>query len=79
MDIHLDPDLQAKLAKLAAERGRDLEMLAKEAIQRFVDYDEWFIEEVKKGLAQIERGQVLTHEEVGARLEKLLAEKRSPA
>jgi RHH-type transcriptional regulator, rel operon repressor / antitoxin RelB len=79
MDIHLDPDLQAKLAKLAAERGRDLEMLAKEAIQRFVDYDEWFIEEVKKGLAQIERGEVLTHEEVGARLEKLLAEKRSPA
>jgi len=79
MDIHLDPDLQAKLAKLAAERGRDLEMLAKEAIQRFVDYDEWFIEEVKKGLAQIERGQVLTQEEVGARLEKLLAEKRSPA
>ncbi len=42
MDIHLDPDLQAKLAKLTAKRGRDLEMLAKEAIQRFVDYDEWF-------------------------------------
>ena len=79
MDIRLDPDLQAKLAKLAAERGRDPEMLAKEAIQRFVDYDEWFIEEVEKGLAQIERGQVLTHEEVGVRLEKLLAEKRSPA
>lgn len=79
MDIHLDPDLQAKLAKLAAERGRDPETLAKEAIQRFVGYDEWFIEEVEKGLAQIERGQVLTHEEVGARLEKLLAEKRSSA
>ena len=79
MDIHLDPDLQAKLAKLAAEHGRDPETLAKEAIQRFVDYDEWFTEEVKKGLAQIERGQVLTHEEVGVRLEKLLAEKRSPA
>lgn len=79
MDIHLDPDLQAKLAKLAAERGRDPEMLAKEAIQRFVDYDEWFIEEVEKGLAQIERGQVLTHEEVGVRLEKLLAGKRSTA
>lgn len=79
MDIHLDPDLQAKLAKLAAERGRDPETLAKEAIQRFVGYDEWFIEEVEKGLAQIERGQVLTHEEVRARLEKLLAEKRSSA
>ncbi len=79
MDIHLNPDLQAKLAKLAAQRGRDPETLAKEAIERFVDYDEWFIEEVEKGLAQIERGEVLTHEEVGVRLEKLLSEKRSRA
>jgi predicted transcriptional regulator len=79
MDIHLNPDLQAKLAKLAAQRGRDPETLAREAIERFVDYDEWFIEEVEKGLAQIERGEVLTHEEVGARLEKLLSEKRSRA
>lgn len=26
-------------------------MLAQEAIERFVDYDEWFINEVEKGLA----------------------------
>ena len=76
MDIHLNPDVQAKLARLAAQRGRDAETLAREAIERFVDYDEWFIEEVEKGLAQIERGEVLTHEEVGARLNKLLSEKQ---
>jgi len=76
MDIDLNPDLQAKLARLAAQRGRDPETLAREAIERFVDYDEWFIEEVEKGLAQIERGEVLTHEEVGARLNKLLSEKQ---
>jgi predicted transcriptional regulator len=75
MDIHLSPDLEAKLAKLASQRGRDPETLVTEAIERFVDYDGWFISEVEKGLAQIERGEVLTHEEVGARLEKLL-EKR---
>jgi predicted transcriptional regulator len=40
-----------------------------------VDYDEWFIREVEKGLAQIERGELLTHEQVGERLEKLLTEK----
>ena len=75
MDIHLNSDLQAKLARLAAQRGRDAETLAREAIERFVDYDEWFIEEVEKGLAQIERGEVLTHDEVGARLNKLISEK----
>jgi predicted transcriptional regulator len=51
MEVHLNPDLQAKLARLAAERGSNAEILAREAIERFVDYDEWFIAEVEKGLA----------------------------
>ena len=42
-----------------------------------VEYDEWFVREVEKGLEQIEHGEVLGHEEVGARLEKLLNEKQS--
>jgi predicted transcriptional regulator len=37
------------------------------------------INEVEKGLAQVERGEVLTHEKVGARIEKLLTEKQSRA
>jgi predicted transcriptional regulator len=32
-----------------------------------VNYDEWFMAEVEKGLAQVERGQTLSHEQVGAR------------
>ena len=79
MEITLSPDVQSKLARLAAEHGCDAEALAREAIERFVDYDEWFANEVEKGLAQIARGEVLTHEEVGARVEKSLSEKQSRA
>ena len=79
MEVSLNPNLEAKLARLAAERGSDAEALAREAIERFVDYDEWFIKEVEKGLEQIARGEVLTHEEVGARLKKSLTEKQSRA
>ena len=79
MEVHLAPDLQAKLLRVAAERGRDAETLAKEAIERFVNYDEWFLSEVERGLSQIDRGEVLTHEEVGDRLEKRLLEKQSRA
>jgi predicted transcriptional regulator len=68
MEVHLEPDVKAKLTRLAAERGRDPEMLTREAIESFVSYDEWFIREVEKGLAQIDRGETLSHEEVGARL-----------
>ena len=75
--MHLNPDMQAKLARLAAEQGRNPEALVQEAIARFVDYDEWFIREVEKGLASADRGELLTHEDVGARLEKLIAEKQA--
>ena len=77
MEVKLTPDLQAKLSSLAAERGRDTQALVQEAIERFVDYDEWFIREVEKGLASARRGELLTHEEVGTRLQKLITEKQS--
>lgn len=75
--MHLNPDMQAKLARLAAEQGRNTEALVQEAIARFVDYDEWFIREVEKGLASADRGELLTHEDVGAWLEKLIVEKQA--
>jgi len=37
MEIHLTADQQAKLSRIAAERGRDAEALAQEAIERFLD------------------------------------------
>ncbi len=76
MEVNLTPELQAKLDEVAAQQGRDAQSLVQEAVQRLVDYDQWFVREVEKGLAQIERGEVLEHEEVGARLEKRLSEKQ---
>ncbi len=73
MEINLNPDLQAKLTRLAAQRGRDTQAIVQEAIERFVDYDEWFLREVEKGLASADRGEFIEHEEIG----KLLA-KRYP-
>jgi len=72
VELNLPPELQTRLTRLAAHRGSDPETLAREAVERFVDYDEWFAGEVEKGLASIERGVTLSHEDVGARLEALL-------
>jgi predicted transcriptional regulator len=76
MEVHLSPDVQARLARLAAARGSNTEILAREAIERFVDYDEWFIREVEKGLASADRGELVTHEQVGERLETVLGKKQ---
>jgi predicted transcriptional regulator len=65
MEVQLTPDLEAKLARLAAESGRDKQSLGREAIERLVDYDEWFLREVDKGLAAADRGELIDHEEIG--------------
>jgi len=77
MEVTLSAELQAKLARIAQERGTNPQELAREAIERLVDYDDWFVREVDKGLAQIDRGETLSHEEVGTRLNEHLAGKQS--
>ena len=76
MEVSLSLDLEAKLTRIARDRGTDAEAMAREAIERLVDYDDWFVHEVEKGLTQIERGETLSHEEVGKRLRERLADKQ---
>jgi predicted transcriptional regulator len=76
MEVKLSPELQAKLDNMAAQQGRDSASLVHEAVERLIGYDEWFVRQVEAGLAQIERGEVLEHGEVAARMEKLIAEKQ---
>jgi predicted transcriptional regulator len=45
MEVRLDPDMQSKLTRLAAQQGRNTEALVQEAIARLIDDDEWFIRE----------------------------------
>jgi predicted transcriptional regulator len=64
MEVRLNPDLQAKLVQLASQQGRDTEALVVEAVERMVNYDEWFIREVEKGIAAAERGEFIEHGEI---------------
>ena len=64
MEVQLTPDLEAKLAQLASKSGRDKQVLAREAIQRLVDHDEWFVREVEKGLEAADRGELIEHDEI---------------
>jgi predicted transcriptional regulator len=34
-------------------------------VERFVDYDEWFLQEVRTGLAAADRGELIDHEDIG--------------
>jgi predicted transcriptional regulator len=64
MELHLRPEVETKLSRMAAQQGRTAEMLAEEAVERMIDYDEWFLEEVDKGLAAADREEFVEHEDV---------------
>jgi predicted transcriptional regulator len=59
MQVNIPINLQAKLVRIAEKQGCAPESLVQEAIERLVEYDEWFIRQVEKGLAQVERGELL--------------------
>jgi len=65
MEVNLTPDLQDKLSRLAVERGSDAQALVQEAVERLVDYDDWFLRQVEIGLAAADRGELIDHEDVG--------------
>jgi predicted transcriptional regulator len=64
MEVHFNPDLQAKLSRMATQQGRAAETLVLEAVERLVDYDDWFLQEVDKGLAAADRGEFVEHDTV---------------
>ena len=71
MEVNLPADLQAKLDRIATQRGRDPETLAREAIKRLVDYDARFIEAVEVGRGSARRGDMLEHDAVVERIEQM--------
>jgi predicted transcriptional regulator len=64
MEVRLNPDLQAKLAELASQQGKDTEELVVDAVERLVNYDQWFLREVEKGKSAADRGELVDHDDV---------------
>lgn len=71
MEVNLSPELQAKLAHVAAENNSGAEEYARQLIEHYLDHDAWFREKVKAGLSQLDQQKFLTHEEIGARIDQL--------
>jgi predicted transcriptional regulator len=71
MEVHFSPELQAKLDRVAAENRREADDYVQQLVENYLDYDAWFRQKVNASLDRLERGEFLTHDEVGARLEKM--------
>jgi predicted transcriptional regulator len=71
MEVHFTPELQAKLNRVAAENRSGADVYVRQLVENYLDYDAWFRQKVTASVDRLDRGEFLTHEEVGAHLEKM--------
>ena len=72
MTIRLDPQLQAKLGKLADGRRGSRSSPAAEAREADVDRELAIIEGIERGLADVEAGRTVSHEDAMASVRQAL-------
>ena len=72
MEVHVTGELEAKLTHSAALQGCSPEQLVEDALTRYFDEAARFVDAVKRGEEAFERGEYLTHEQVGQRLQRFL-------
>jgi len=70
LTLRLDPKLKKKLDRLSRAMSRSRSFVAAEAIREYVALNDWQIEEIKKGLAEAERGDFATDKDVERTLKK---------
>jgi predicted transcriptional regulator len=66
--VRLDPETKARLEYLATETRRSKSFLAGEAIADYVERELAIVEGIKRGMADIEAGRTVPHEEAMRRI-----------
>jgi predicted transcriptional regulator len=72
VDVRLQPEKEAQLAQIAAQRGLKIDELARQAVSRYREDDTRFIDAVNLGIAAADGGEFVEHEEVGVNIQKIL-------
>jgi predicted transcriptional regulator len=72
MEISFAPELEARLNRIASETGKGPDEVVRELVASYLDHDEWFRQEVAKGLASLDRGKFVSHDDMRRRMERIL-------
>jgi predicted transcriptional regulator len=72
MELHVTGELEAKVTQSAAQQGLNPEELVRDVLTRYFEEEARLVEAVSRGEQALERGEYLTHEQMGLRLQRLL-------
>jgi predicted transcriptional regulator len=75
MEVHFSPEQEAQLSQIANYNGTPAEQLVKEAALRLMEEDAEIRAGIQRGIEQADRGELIDHDEVVARFERLLQPK----
>jgi predicted transcriptional regulator len=70
MELQLTPEIEAKLNDLALRTHRGTDELLRETVDNLVTCSDWFEQKVKSSLAAVERGEVLSDEDIRSWLDQ---------
>jgi len=71
MEVHFSPDIETRLQQVALANGKNAEQLVKDTIARMLEGQARFVVGVEKGIAAAERGELIDHEDVVKRINRL--------
>ena len=64
ISIRMDIEKIDQIDRLASAIGRSRAWILNQATDRYLEYEEWFVQQVEKGVADATRGDILSHDQV---------------
>jgi predicted transcriptional regulator len=71
MEVHFAPNTEALLKQFADSKGKAAAQVVEETVARMLERQAQFIEGVNQGIAAADRGDLIDHDEVVTRIERL--------
>jgi len=71
MEVNFTPHTEAQLKEFAARKGKDAAQVVEETVSNMLGRQARFVEGVKRGIASVDRGDLIDHEEVVSRIDAL--------
>jgi RHH-type transcriptional regulator, rel operon repressor / antitoxin RelB len=77
--LRVEIDVKKRLQKLAKSTGRSRSFLAAEALNAYLDVNEWQVAGIRKGMGTLDRGESVPHEQVKAWVNSWGSKRERPA
>ena len=72
MEVHFTPTTEDQLKQFAANKGKEPAQIVEETIARMLKRQKEFAEGVERGIEAADRGDLVDHDDVVNRIERLL-------